>query len=124
MTGVLHQVAQHAPDLDASVGFYRDVMGLPLIARFDPPGLVFLKAGDTRLLLEGAAPPALIYLRVGDLFTEYERLRAAGVTLQTDPHVIYRDTDGTFGPPAEEWMAFVRDPAGNLVGLSERRPLS
>ena len=41
----LHQVAQRADDLDASVDFYRDVLGLRLIARFDPPGLAVAVAG-------------------------------------------------------------------------------
>ena len=52
----LHQVAQKADDLDESVAFYRDVLGLRLIARFDPPGLAFLDLGGSRLLLEPAAP--------------------------------------------------------------------
>jgi catechol 2,3-dioxygenase-like lactoylglutathione lyase family enzyme len=47
----LHQVAQKADDLDASVAFYRDVLGLRLIARFDPPGLAFFELGGSRLLL-------------------------------------------------------------------------
>ena len=34
----LRQVAQHVEDMDRAVAFYRDVVGLDLIARFDPPG--------------------------------------------------------------------------------------
>ncbi len=37
----MHQVAQRAEDLDRAVGFYRDTLELPFIARFDPPGLAF-----------------------------------------------------------------------------------
>ena len=48
----LHQVAQHADDLDRAVAFYTDVLGCELIARFDPPGLAFLRLGDVRLLLD------------------------------------------------------------------------
>ncbi|MEX2279748.1 MAG: VOC family protein [Acidimicrobiia bacterium] len=33
----LRQVAQRAEDLDRAVTFYRDILGLRLIARFDPP---------------------------------------------------------------------------------------
>jgi methylmalonyl-CoA/ethylmalonyl-CoA epimerase len=48
--------------------------------------------------------------------------KAAGVPLEGEPHVIYRDEAGTFGPAgSEEWMAFLRDPSGNLVGLVETR---
>ena len=35
--GGLHQVALHADDLDRATAFYGDVVGLRLVARFDPP---------------------------------------------------------------------------------------
>ena len=48
-----------------------------------------------------------------------ERLRSDGVAIANEPHVIFTDTDGTFGPAgAEEWMAFITDSEGNLVGLA------
>jgi len=117
----LHQVAQHADDLDRAVAFYADVLGCALIARFDPPGLAVLRLGSVRLLLDKAAPSALIYLRVDDVRAAAESLRAAGVTIDTEPHLIHADADGTFGEPGwEEWMAFIRDSEGNLVGLARR----
>jgi methylmalonyl-CoA/ethylmalonyl-CoA epimerase len=117
----LHQVAQKADDLDASVAFYRDVLGLPLIARFDPPGLAFLDLGGSRLLLERGAPPALLYLRVDDLDAAHEALVEAGVAFEQGPALVHRDDDGTFGPAGEEErMAFLRDPAGNLIALATR----
>ena len=118
----LHQVAQKADDLDASVAFYRDVLGLRLIARFDPPGLAFLDLGGTRLLLEQAAPPALLYLHVPDVDATHEALVEAGVAFEKGPALVHRDDDGTFGPAGEEErMAFLRDPSGNLIALATRR---
>jgi methylmalonyl-CoA/ethylmalonyl-CoA epimerase len=90
----LHQVAQHVDDLDRAVAFYRDVLGLPLVGRFDPPGLAFFDLGDTRLLLETGAPSALLYLRVEDPAAALERLRSCGVAVEQDAHVIFADTDG------------------------------
>jgi methylmalonyl-CoA/ethylmalonyl-CoA epimerase len=120
--GALHQVAQHVDDLERAVEFYRDTLGLPLIATFDPPGLAFFDLGGTRLLLEAGAPPALLYLRVGDIDRRFTELRAAGVTFEGEPHLVHRDDDGRFGPPGnEEWMAFFRDSEQNLLGLVERR---
>lgn len=117
----LHQVAQRADDLDRAVTFYADVLGCELIARFDPPGLAFLRLGSVRLLLDNAAPSALIYLRVDDVRAASDSLRAAGVTIETEPHLIHADADGAFGEPGwEEWMAFFRDSEGNLVGLASR----
>ena len=117
----LHQVAQHADNLDRAVAFYSDVLGCEFITRIDPPGLAFLRLGSVRLLLDRAAPSALIYLRVGDVRTAAENLRAAGVPIDTEPHLINTDTDGIFGEAGfQEWMAFVRDTEGNLVGLASQ----
>ena len=68
-----------------------------------------------------AAPSALVYLRADDVRASADRLRNAGVTIDTEPHLIHTDADGVFGEPGwEEWMAFVRDSEGNLVGLASR----
>jgi methylmalonyl-CoA/ethylmalonyl-CoA epimerase len=118
---ILHQVAQHVDDLDRAVEFYSKLLDSPPIAIFDPPGLAFFRLGDTRLLLERAAPPALIYLRVDDVRSTVEQLRADGVPITNEPHVIFRDESGMFGPAgADEWMAFVTDSEGNLVGLASQ----
>jgi methylmalonyl-CoA/ethylmalonyl-CoA epimerase len=119
----LHQVAQRAKDLDRAVEFYTTVLGGELMARFEPPGLAFIKMGSVRLLLEQAAPTALIYLRVPDVRESTSRLRAANVTIDTEPHRIHVDTDGAFGEKGfQEWMAFIRDSEDNLVGLASRHP--
>jgi catechol 2,3-dioxygenase-like lactoylglutathione lyase family enzyme len=116
------QVAQHADDLDRAADFYTNLLGGELLARFEPPGLVFVNFGRTRILLERAAPRALLYLGVPDVLDETERLRSAGVIIETEPHLIFADDAGTFGAVGEqEWMAFVRDSEGNLVGLVSRR---
>lgn len=117
----LHQVAQHADDLDRAVAFYTGVLGCEVIGRFDPPGLAFLRLGPVRLLLEGNAPSALIYLRVDDVRVTADELGAAGVVIESGPHLIHTDADGAFGPAGwQEWMAFIRDSEGNLVGLASR----
>ena len=119
----LLQVAQHADDLDRAVAFYRDVLGGELLARFDPPGLAFFRVGDVRLLLERGAPSALLYLAVPDARDSVDALRAAGVEVVAEPAVIHVDTDGTFGVPGTtEWMGFVRDSEGNLLGIASQHP--
>ena len=118
----VHQIAQHADDLDRAVAFYRDTLGLALIARFDPPGLAFFDLGNTRLLLEAAASSVVLYYEVDDIDTSYRSLLAAGVEFVAEPHRIHRDDAGDFGPVGgEEWMAFFRDSEQNLVALVERR---
>ena len=109
-------------DPDRAVTFYRDVLGLRLIARFDPPGLVFFDLGGTRLLLEQGAPASLLYLTVDDIDAATSELRAQGVEFVDEPHCIHVDDDGAFGEPGvAEWMVFFKDSEGNLVALDERR---
>lgn len=117
------QVGLAAPDLDASANFYSNILGARLVARFDPPGLVFLAVGDVRLLLERNAAPATVYYRVNNLEAVCAELASQGVVAEQGPHMIYNDEQGLFGPAGQaEWMAFIRDPGNNLVGLMERRP--
>jgi len=116
------QVALRCHDLATSIAFYRDVLGLRYVTQFDPPGLAFFDVGGVRLLLERSAAPATLYYRVPDLFAFTDRLRGAGVVFDALPHLIHRDTDGVFGAAGtEDWIAFCKDPAGNVVALMERR---
>ena len=118
----IRQIAQHATDLEASLRFYAEVLGGRFMAKFDPPGLVFVEIGGVRILLENNAPPATLYFGVDDITAACEDLKAKGVPLEGDPHCIFPDGDGTFGPPGEEeWMAFFRDPAGNMLAFSSRQ---
>jgi len=119
----LVQIAQHAEDLARASAFYSDLLGAEPLATYDPPGLVFFDVGGVRLLLDAGAPSALVYLGVDDLGATVERLRAAGVEVRSEPHVIFGHEDDTLGPAGtDEWMAFVVDSEGNLLGLVEQRP--
>jgi methylmalonyl-CoA/ethylmalonyl-CoA epimerase len=118
----VHQIAQHCDDLDRAVAFYSATLGLPLMARFDPPGLAFFDLGNTRLLIEASASPAVLYLEVDEVEASRARLVDAGVAFVDEPHMIFRDADGTFDRAGtEEWMTFFHDSEGNLLGLVERR---
>jgi methylmalonyl-CoA/ethylmalonyl-CoA epimerase len=119
----LVQIAQRAEDLARASAFYSGLLGAEPLATYDPPGLVFFDVGGVRLLLDAGAPSALLYLGVDDLEATVERLRAAGVEVRSEPHVIFGHEDDTLGPAGtDEWMAFVVDSEGNLVGLVEQRP--
>ena len=119
----LHQVALTATNLDLAVEFYRDVLGLKFIARFDPPGLAFFNlSGGARLLLSATASQASLYFIVDALDTAVRELKKRGVSFLHPPTMIHRDDAGNFGKKgSQEWMAFFKDPSGNLLGLVERR---
>lgn len=124
--GALVQVAQRATDLDTSVSFYHDVLGARVLGKFDPPGLALVELGGIRLLLEPGASSATLYFRTDDLDAAYAALQQRGdVQLMGEPHVVHRDESGQFGRAGEaEWMMFLRDPSGNMIGLIERRPVA
>jgi methylmalonyl-CoA/ethylmalonyl-CoA epimerase len=125
----LHQVALGCSELARSVAFYRDLLGAKWIAQFEPPGLAFFALGGARLLLETTQAPrpggAVLYFRVADIHAAHAELCARGVAFDGEPHAIHRDDDGAFGEAGTtEWMAFFRDPDGNVLALASRVPLA
>ena len=115
------QIAITVDDLPRAVEFYRDTLGLRLLFQA-PPSLAFFDCGGVRLML---APPeksgeklsSVLYFRVDDLRSTFEKMRAAEVPFESEPHLIARM------PDHELWMAFFRDPSSNLMALmSEVRP--
>lgn len=116
-------MALHADDLGRATAFWTSLLGAGPIATFDPPGLVFFDLGGTRLLLDANAPSSLVYLRVDSVRDRVAQLRAEGVAIVGEPHIIFTDADGTFGPAGhDEWMAFITDSEGNTVGLASQEP--
>jgi methylmalonyl-CoA/ethylmalonyl-CoA epimerase len=117
------QIAQHAGDLSRARAFYTKLLGTEPAGFFDPPGLLFFRVGPIRLLLEEGAPSALFYLQVDDVAATVAALRADGVEIVAEPHVIFTHSDDRLGPSgSEERMAFFRDSEGNLVGLVSHHP--
>jgi methylmalonyl-CoA/ethylmalonyl-CoA epimerase len=121
VTGV-GQLAIPVADLERSLQFYRDVLGLRFLFQA-PPGLAFLDCGGVRLMLskvqenDATSAAGVAYYRVSDLNAAYEALRQRGAKFVDEPHLIARMSDH------ELWMVFLRDPDGHLLGLMEERPL-
>jgi len=72
------------------------------------------------LLIEVGGPASLIYLDVSDVISETERLRSLGIKVVTEPHIVFPDPQGIFDEPGNEWMSFIEDSEGNMVGLMSR----
>ena len=60
---------------------------------------------------ENAGNASVIYYRVDDLDAAHETLLERGVSFEAPPHMIAKL------PDHELWMAFLRDPDGNLLAL-------
>lgn len=121
----LRQVGLGVRELSRAVAFYRDALGMKLIAEFSPPGLAFFQLGATRLVLSQQATPTpagILYFEIADIEAGHAELVARGVVFDSPPRMIHRDDDGRFGPAGEEeWMSFFKDPDGNQLALAERR---
>jgi catechol 2,3-dioxygenase-like lactoylglutathione lyase family enzyme len=120
---LLRQVALAAgSNLDATLAFWDAMLGMPTHARFDPPGIAFIYAGPVRLFFSSSSLPGTVYLDVPNVDRLHADLTERGVIFDMAPAILYHDGPGEFGPAGEsEWMAFLKDPAGNTIGLVTRR---
>lgn len=113
------QIALTVTDLDAARAFYADTLGMRFL--FDAGTLAFFQCGSVRLMLTtgeghaGQGDRTVLYFRVTDLEGLHAALLVRNVTFEQAPHLIARM------PDHELWMAFLRDPAGNLLGLMEEK---
>jgi len=101
------QIAITVSDLDRSVAFYRDRMGM-----------AFLQCGEVRVLLGTPEPGkpisnggTILYLKSDDLDGDHARLADAEVPSVQPPQMIAKM------PDHDLWLAIVSDPDGNPVGL-------
>lgn len=117
--GAIGQIALPAPDVERAIDFYRDRLGMTLIAQF-PPDLAFMDCDGVRLMLSGegsADSPArgVLYFKVGDIEDAFQRLKSQGIDFNGEPHAIYSADD------YELWMAFFKDPSGNQLAIMDER---
>jgi glyoxylase I family protein len=119
MTLRVHHLAVVVADLARAEAFYAGVLGLPVTRRWDDasgaPRSIWLALGDAFLAIEkaGAAGP-----RKGDAAPGWHGVVLA---IPRDGRAGWRDRLRLAGFPVEresDFTLYVRDPDGNLVGLS------
>jgi methylmalonyl-CoA/ethylmalonyl-CoA epimerase len=114
------QIALVVSDIQKAMAFYRDILGLTYLFEAGPD-LAFLMAGDTRIMLthpEAEFKPgksSTLYFKVNNVDSTQAEFFAKGAVKEGEPHLVAKM------PDHELWMAFLRDPDGNLVGLMEER---
>jgi len=110
------QIAVPVSDIERATAFYRDKLGMRFLFQA-PPGLAFFDCDGVRLMLDAPAKAqsdtysSIIYFRVPDPHAAFEALSARGVVFEAAPHLVAKM------PDHELWMAFFRDPDGNLLAL-------
>ena len=111
------QIAVPVSNIERAIAFYRDVLGMRFLFQATPPGLGFFDLSGVRLMLDAPAKSqaqhmsSIIYYVVADLDEAVASLSERGVHFDTPPHLVAKL------PDHELWMAFFRDPDGNLLAL-------
>ncbi|WP_130619454.1 VOC family protein [Dyella amyloliquefaciens] len=119
-TSGIGQIAVTVSDVDAALAFYRDILGLPFLFR-PAPNLAFLDSDGVRLMLStpqgggSVGGNSILYFRVDDIDKAFAALLDRGAVGEREPQATAELSDHTL------WLAFLRDPDGNLVGLMEER---
>jgi predicted enzyme related to lactoylglutathione lyase len=116
----IRQIAITVSNIEAALHFYRDILGIELLFAAGPE-LAFLDAGGVRLMLatpQGAGSVghnSILYFAVTDIEATHAALVARGAATERAPALTARM------PDHELWIAFLRDPDGNLLGLMEEK---
>ena len=116
----ISQIAVTVSEVDAALHFYQDILGLTLLFR-PGPNLAFVAAGPVRLMLttpQGAGAVghnSILYFKVEKIEEAHAVIVKRGAANERAPGLTAKM------PDHELWVAFVRDPDGNLVGLMEEK---
>jgi len=108
------QVAITVDDLAAAKDFYQNTLGMKFL--FDAGHLAFLQCGSVRLMLTTPERPeprggTILYYKVDDIQATCAAIKARGITLLEEPHLIARM------PDHDLWMASLKDPSGNILDI-------
>ena len=111
------QISISVKDVDRAVEFYRDVLNIQLL--FKVPGanpMAFFDCGGTRLYINQPENPehagnSIVYFKVNSAKDAANELKSKDVPIESEPHIIHQTEN------YELWMAFFRDPDGNLMAV-------
>lgn len=144
VTGI-HHTSFTVADMDRSVAFYRDVLGLELVNQREIEGdyltkivgydplhmkIVFLKAGSALLELiqyitpegtpveEDICNPGMAHIcfTVADIHDMYQRVMAAGAKTRSEPVAIPK------GPNKGGYAVYLADPDGFVIEFIQPAP--
>ena len=109
-------------DLEASLAFYHEVLGLE-VARRDPDRIVFRCGGGTQLVLTESTvgtsdTQTQVAWRVPDIRAAIADLRARGVKIEEYEAPDPVTTDGV-ADMGHSWAAWFIDPSGNALAVVE-----
>ncbi len=118
LVGIL-QFAVTVKEIDRATGFYRDVLGLPLL--MTAPNMAFFNCGGVRLYLSGGhgsehgGSGSFIYFKTLDIDAFLADAKSKNVSIHQEPQIIARM------PDHDLWLMWIKDSEENLLGIMEER---
>jgi catechol 2,3-dioxygenase-like lactoylglutathione lyase family enzyme len=117
--GQIGQIAMSVTDLDRSIAFYRDALGLKFMFRV--PNLAFFDCAGIRLMLglpeaNGETFHPVLYFKVDDIQSATAELERRGIKFESKPAMIARMEKHDL------WLAAFRDPDRNALVLMSEVP--
>ena len=120
----IDQISLGCTDLDVAQRFYCDILGLELTG--DVPGMAKLfGCGGVNLIAfkgETFIPASIVYFKVdgvaGRIQDAVAKLKLANVTIEKEPQCVSKNWKGH-----DIWLAFFRDPFGNMLSLKSDVPV-
>jgi methylmalonyl-CoA/ethylmalonyl-CoA epimerase len=113
------QIAITVGDLARSKDFYKNVLGMKFL--FDAGNMAFFQCGDIRFMIGTAEEPrprggTILYFKVQNIQEIYGLLKVQGVVFHQAPHFVAKM------PGHDLWMAFLKDPDENILGMMSEVP--
>jgi catechol 2,3-dioxygenase-like lactoylglutathione lyase family enzyme len=120
----IDQISLSCTDLDQAQHFYCDILGLRYGG--EVPGVFkFFDCNGVNIIMhknEKVAPASILYFRApgtpGGIEQKVEQLKLMGVTIEQPAHRIARNWHGY-----DVFLAFFRDPFGNMLALKSDVPV-
>ncbi len=113
------QIAVTVRDLERSRSFYQNTLGMKFL--FDAGSMAFFQCGEIRFMIGASGEPAalggtILYFKVQDIHETHAHLKEQGVVFHQKPHLVAKM------PDHDLWLAFLKDPDGNVLGLMSEIP--
>jgi methylmalonyl-CoA/ethylmalonyl-CoA epimerase len=121
--GPIDQIGLTCTNLDEAHKFYGEILGLRLAGEV-PNMMKFFDCDGVNIVLfksDKISPNSCLYFKVPGqpnlLQEKVLLLKSHGAKVESEPHIIARNWNGH-----DVWMAFFRDPFGNLLALKSDIP--
>jgi methylmalonyl-CoA/ethylmalonyl-CoA epimerase len=113
------QIAITVGDLAKSKNFYQNILGMKFL--FDAGNMAFFQCGDIRFMIGSSEQPGprggtILYFKVPNIQETHALLKEHGVEFEQAPHLVAKMLGHDL------WMAFLKDPDGNILGLMSEVP--